>query len=285
MAGAALSALIRKQNLLCEEKNYGHYHLGCKFLNQYVRLDAAAAKALNLFAEPRTPKNASLFGVLDHCQTRMGRSMLQRWVRHPLVDLPTIERRHAMVEIFHQDTALREALKQDCLKGVSWVVVVVVVVVVVPSLLALLRFVDDCVDCSYAYLPPPPLSLSFFLQLPDLSRIVLKLKRGTAALKDLWDLRTFAKRLPSIVETLNTHEGNAASQLTLSSEFSDRLTSLLEEFQLYVAFTDSAIDLEAAGRGRLRVNPDLSDELRELKNQIDNVNHAIEQYLEQELPR
>jgi len=235
VAGAALAALIRKKNLMYDQKTYGSYHLISQYLNQFVRLDAAAAKALNLFPEPRSPKNSSLFGILNHCQTRMGSATLQHWVRHPLVDLPKIQARHNLVEIFHQDTSLRETLRQDDLKGV-----------------------------------------------PDLSRIVLRLKRGQASLKDLWDLRIFAQRLPKIVDTLNTHEGD--SKGTLSNTFTTRLSGLLEEFALYVAFTNSAIDLDAAASGHLRVNPNLSEELKELKNQIDSVQSDIEQYLEDELP-
>jgi len=238
MAGGALACLVRKKNLMYDDQHYGHYHLSSKFLNQYVRLDAAAAKALNLFPEPRGVKHSSLFGVLDHCQTRMGANTLHRWVRHPLVDLAEIERRHGLVEIFHQDSGLREALRQDELKGI-----------------------------------------------PDLSRIVLRLKREQATLKDLWDLRKFAQRLPKIVAALNAHDGTEASQKKLSTTFTSRLASLLEEFSLYVAFTDQAIDIEAAGGGHLRVNPSLSKELQELKRQIEQVDTKIHDYLDRELPR
>ena len=124
-----------------------------------MRLDAAAAQALNLFPEPRAPKNSSLFGVLNHCQTRMGSTLLKQWVRQPLVDIKAIESRHSLVEVFHNDQALREHLKQDCLKGV-----------------------------------------------PDIHRIVQRLKRGRASLKELWDLRMLAQRLPSIVTTLRGYE-------------------------------------------------------------------------------
>ena len=237
LAGAALAALVRKNNLMYDETKYGRFHLGTRYLNQYVRLDAAAARALNLFPEPRSPKNSSLFGILDHCQTRMGSALLHRWIRHPLVDLEQIERRHALVGIFHSDSSLRETLRQDQLKGV-----------------------------------------------PDLSRIVVGLKRGTAALKDLWALRGFAQKLPGIVETLETHDGDETSKEVMSSTFSTRLRSLLEEFQLYMAFTSQAIDLEQAALGHLRVNPNLSTELRDLNVQIADVEERVDQYLNRTLP-
>lgn len=238
LAGGALAALIEVCQLMTlDDHYYGNFFLGTKFLNQFVRLDSAAAKALNLFSEPRAPKNSSVYGVLNHCQTRMGAATLSRWVRQPLVDLQEIERRHGIVEILHTDTTLRDTLRQDHLKGI-----------------------------------------------PDLSRIVVRLKRGTAALKDLWDLRQFAKKLPSIVETLGTHDGDDASILTLRTTFTNRLESLLEEFQLYVAFTNQAIDLDAAGIGHLRVNPMLSEELKQLKEQINGVEDKISNYLERTLP-
>ena len=166
----------------------------------------------------------------------MGSALLKRWVRQPLLDVAAIQRRHGLVEIFHGEPALREQLKQDCLRGV-----------------------------------------------PDVHRIVQRLKRGRATLKELWDLRSLAQRLPKIVTALRGYEG--VKREDLQTNFLGRLEGLLKEFALYESFTSQAIDLTAAGSGMLRINPGLSPELQQLKRQMDSVEEEIDTYLTCDLPR
>lgn len=67
----ALAAVVQSEGLLERSDDFGHYHLSAPGLEQYMRLDAPALQALNVFPGPRDPNvRCSLAGVLDHCVTQ-----------------------------------------------------------------------------------------------------------------------------------------------------------------------------------------------------------------------
>lgn len=79
--------------LLGDESNFGQYSLSMYDLGQYMRLDAAAAKALHL--EPQgdggtLSRTHTLIGLLDKCRTPLGHRTLLQWLRQPLVDINKI---------------------------------------------------------------------------------------------------------------------------------------------------------------------------------------------------
>ncbi len=97
-----------------------HYTIEHGHLSQYVRLDTAAMTALNLLPTKGDPnKFCSVFGVLDHCKTPMGRRVLERWLRQPLTDLDAITKRQDVVEYLVDDSELRDDLIQEKLKGIG----------------------------------------------------------------------------------------------------------------------------------------------------------------------
>ena len=53
LSGRSLAGLVRKRSLMQDQRKHGRYHVSTKYLAQFVRLDAAAANALNLFPEAR----------------------------------------------------------------------------------------------------------------------------------------------------------------------------------------------------------------------------------------
>jgi len=63
-----------------EEENYGKYEIQLKSLAQYMKLDSAAAEAVNLLPKSDHPsKFGSLYGVLNRCKTKMGSRFLERY--------------------------------------------------------------------------------------------------------------------------------------------------------------------------------------------------------------
>ena len=54
---------------------------------RYMRLDTAAALALNVEAAPGENEAYSLVGVLNHCRTPQGQRLLKQWIKQPLIDL------------------------------------------------------------------------------------------------------------------------------------------------------------------------------------------------------
>lgn len=113
-AAAALAALLAYTELLSDDNNYRKYTLQHYSLDTYMRLDAAALRAMNVL-ETRLDanKNISLFGLLNRtCTAGMGKRLLNRWLKQPLVDVPEITKRHDCVQAFCEATELRQEVRQ-----------------------------------------------------------------------------------------------------------------------------------------------------------------------------
>lgn len=119
LAMGSAAALIKYLGVLSDPSNFGQYQLYQHDLSQYMKLDASALKALNLMPGPRDgSKNMSLYGLLDHCKTPVGKRLLAQWLKQPLMSLEEIEKRQQLVEAFMMDTELRQAMQDPHLRGV-----------------------------------------------------------------------------------------------------------------------------------------------------------------------
>ena len=119
LAMGSAAALIKYLGVLSDPTNFGQYQLYQHDLSQYMKLDASALKALNLMPGPRDgSKNMSLYGLLDHCKTPVGRRLLAQWLKQPLMSLEDIERRQQLVEAFVVDTELRQTMQEEHLRSI-----------------------------------------------------------------------------------------------------------------------------------------------------------------------
>ncbi|RIB23812.1 putative DNA mismatch repair protein MSH2 [Gigaspora rosea] len=118
-AMAACASIIKYLSLLTDTSNFGYYILRHHDLSQYMKLDASALRALNLMPSQHDGpnKNASLYGLLNKCKTSQGSRMLSQWLKQPLMNLKEIEQRQTFVEIFVNDTELRQSLREDHLNN------------------------------------------------------------------------------------------------------------------------------------------------------------------------
>jgi DNA mismatch repair protein MSH2 len=119
-AMCSLAAVINYLELLSDDSNFYQFELSTFDLNLYMRLDTAASKALNLTPSPLSGSNKSmsLTGLLDRCKTGQGRRLLERLVKQPLLDVAKIEERQNLVELFVEDTILRQTMQEEHLKKV-----------------------------------------------------------------------------------------------------------------------------------------------------------------------
>ena len=82
--------------------------------DDYVRMDAATRRNLELTETLRGTPAPTLCSLLDGCATGMGSRLLRHWLHHPLRDRAVLANRHEAVEELAQaaGTALREALRR-----------------------------------------------------------------------------------------------------------------------------------------------------------------------------
>jgi DNA mismatch repair protein MSH2 len=103
-AAAALAALLTYTELLSDDTNYGKYIIQPYSLDLYMRLDAESKTDAN--------KNFSLFGLMNRtCTQGMGKRLLNRWLKQPLVDVAEITRRLDTVQAFVEGLELRQELR------------------------------------------------------------------------------------------------------------------------------------------------------------------------------
>eukprot|EP00123_Amoebidium_parasiticum_P014198 comp22389_c2_seq1/m.33400 comp22389_c2_seq1/g.33400 ORF comp22389_c2_seq1/g.33400 comp22389_c2_seq1/m.33400 type:complete len:920 (-) comp22389_c2_seq1:572-3331(-) len=119
-AMSALTAIIKYLELLSDESNFHLYDLDSFDLSQFMKLDAAAVRALNLFPSPQDGSNKTmcLVGLLNKCKTAQGQRLISQWIKQPLLDINRIAERHDMVEAFCDDTQLRQCLQETHLKNI-----------------------------------------------------------------------------------------------------------------------------------------------------------------------
>ena len=111
-AAACLAAVLRFSEMLADSANHGRCTLSMYDTGRYMRLDASALRALNVLPERSDgPSSFSLYGLLNKCRTPMGRRLLSRWLKQPLVDVNEIATRHDVVNEFVTNAEVRDALR------------------------------------------------------------------------------------------------------------------------------------------------------------------------------
>src|SRR5688500_809902 len=70
---------------------------------EYVRLDAATRRNLELTETLRGEPAPTLFSLLDECATGMGSRLLRHWLHHPLRDRAALKSRHEAVGCLEKD--------------------------------------------------------------------------------------------------------------------------------------------------------------------------------------
>lgn len=119
LAFGSFECITNSMQLKFNEIVYGHVHILSASLDSYMRLDSAAADAVNLLPKKDQPSPfGSLFGILNRCKTKMGSRLLERWLRQPLIDKNAIDCRLNIVQLFVDSIVARNNIIEGPLKAV-----------------------------------------------------------------------------------------------------------------------------------------------------------------------
>ncbi|KAJ4452329.1 hypothetical protein ANN_03854 [Periplaneta americana] len=239
IATGSLSALIKYLELGADSGNFGQFSLTTLDLARYVRMDAAAVRALSLLPPPGTGavnRHQSVLGLLDRCRTPQGHRrvftltllLLAQWVKQPLRDLHTIEERHDVVQAILLNTEMRQALREEHLR-----------------------------------------------RIPDLQALAKKLGRKKAGLQDCYRIYQAVGRLPQLLQSLSGQDDFPA----LRSMFVEPLTDSLADMERFQDMVESTLDMEQVDRGEFLVKPSFDDDLKELRETMDSLEERIKKQL------
>jgi DNA mismatch repair protein MSH2 len=116
---SSLACIVKYLELLSDESAFGQFSLNTFDLAQYMHLDVAAVKALNLFPTPGDGgcKTMCVSGLLNVCKTSQGQRLLNQWVKQPLVDERKINERLDLVEVFFDNTYRSNRGRADVGRG------------------------------------------------------------------------------------------------------------------------------------------------------------------------
>jgi DNA mismatch repair protein MutS len=110
----ALAAFVKRTGVTNGEAGLGAPQLYRR--RQFLALDPATRKHLELTRAQGQNPLATLLATLDTCTTAMGSRMLARWILAPLVDRDAIAGRHEAIGTLVSEHVRREALR-EILKG------------------------------------------------------------------------------------------------------------------------------------------------------------------------
>src|SRR6266498_3433411 len=82
-------------------------------INEFMTLDAATRRNLELDETLRGARKGSLLGTLDKTVTPMGKRMIHQWVSQPLLNVERIKRRQNGVQYFFDDGMKRAELRAE----------------------------------------------------------------------------------------------------------------------------------------------------------------------------
>lgn len=248
LAMGACNALLGYLELLNEQDQLGKFELIEHSLQEFMKLDASAIKALNLFpqgpVQPFGPtptasfgtasggKIASLFQLLNNCKTNAGIRLLNEWLKQPLTDLARIEQRHDLVDYLIDQLELRQMLQTDTLP-----------------------------------------------MIPDLRRLTKKLNKN-GNLEDVLKIFQFSQKIPEVAQLLESFleddNSNSKVKSLIKMVWLDPLTSHLDPLSKFQEMVETTVDLEAfETNNQFMIKVEFNEELAKIREQLDSLREQI----------
>ncbi|CDO94455.1 unnamed protein product [Kluyveromyces dobzhanskii CBS 2104] len=238
----ACSVLLNYLNIMSEETNIGNFEIVDHSLSQFVKLDASAIKALNVFpansqgatallSVGAPQKCSSLFQLLNKCKTNSGVRLLNEWLKQPLTDIEQINKRHDLVEFFIDQLELRSSLQEECLPSV-----------------------------------------------PDIRRLTKKLHKN-GNLEDVLKIYQFAQMVPVIMDSLTrkTEEVDSDNLKALVQEvLLDPMLENAEPLEKLKELVETTVDLEAYEEtNEFMIKVEFNEQLSIIRAHLDELKDAI----------
>ncbi|WP_338849906.1 DNA mismatch repair protein MutS [Massilia sp. W12] len=104
----AAGALLRYANATQSHSLQHLKTLKVEHEDEFIGLDAATRRNLELTETLRGQESPTLFSLLDHCRTAMGSRMLRHWLHHPSRDQAVPRARHAAIEALLEARSITE---------------------------------------------------------------------------------------------------------------------------------------------------------------------------------
>lgn len=245
LAMGSCNALLNYLQLLNEQAYIGKFELIEHSLKEFMKLDASAIKALNIFPHgsiqpfgqssaanlfnpSSNGKISSLFQLLNNCKTNAGVRLLNEWLKQPLTDMSEICKRHDLVEYLVDQLELRQMLQTD-------------------------------------YLP----------LIPDIRRLTKKLtKKGS--LEDVLKIYQFTKRVPDMSQLLKSYIDDSSDLTTelrelIKNTWLEPLTTHIEPLTKLQEMVETTVDLDAyEENNEFMIRVEFNEELAVIKSKLDN---------------
>jgi DNA mismatch repair protein MSH2 len=210
-----VECLIHCAGLLNDDAELGKYDLQLMSLQSVMRIDSAAAEAVNLLPRPDHPSQfGSIFGVLNRCKTKMGSRLLERWLRQPLLNKEDIETRLDCVSVLKESTLHRNQLLEGALKGVPDVDLVL-----------------SKMQKKNAGLEEMFRMYVFSLSLPAMSGVLVDM------------IRTYDANNEGRM-SVDSSDGPASMSASISRRLVEPLRTISEKFALYQGLVRTVIDMD-----------------------------------------
>ena len=261
----------------------GRFHIQAGAMNSHLLLDRTAASCIHLLPPPNAGvatvvggrfHNNSLLGILTQPSvTKMGKRLMERWLRQPLIDLPAIVRRQDAVQALVENGVGRDTLHDEGLRNFSSIDV---------AKLALQLG-------TYQGSPSSSNSESEDANDDDLHEAAPT--GGTKkALQSLYELYLLTgQKIPRLLDSLQAvvcpdWDGTDMEASGIPEEESEQtllqsvfvgLSQAYEELKRSKELAETVLDLDMAPREYL-IKASFKDELRDIKEDLDNVEEVIE---------
>ncbi|KAI8873772.1 DNA mismatch repair protein MSH2 [Ramicandelaber brevisporus] len=235
IALGCIAACIKYLSLLSDESNHGRFALKRHHLSDYMKLDAAAVRALNLVPMPGDGSNTSisLFGLLNKCKTIQGSRLLAQWLKQPLLNTTEINDRLALVELFVNNYELRTSLQNDALQSM-------------PDLIRLTKRL-----------------LKGNAGLQEVVRVYQVITRIPVLVDTL---QQFASNDMDIDQN---GDGLKSGEYLLNEWFTSPLTVISEKLYKLQEMVETTVDLKMADQHEYMIKPQFDQVLVELRSKID----------------